>query len=483
VKATRAATLGLVDAVVEGDVRAEATAFAKRLLGDGLAVRRTSALRVPPASTEELNEFERAVRERSRCRLAPLHCVRAVRAAVELPFAEGLKREHELFLELMASSQARAQRHVFFAERELGRVPGVPEGTRPGELRSAGVVGAGAMGVSLALAFVDAGLPVVLLDASATSLERAMERARAHYARAVAAERLRPEAAAERLERLRPTLDYGALGQADIVVEAVAEDLGVKRAVFAALGKASKADAVCATTTRSLDVERIAESASRPEHVVGLHFDGPALDARLLEVARGPRTAPAAWATALKLGKTLGKVTVPILAGPGGIGARMGSELLAEARSLLEEGALPNQVDRALVEFGFAEGPFAGLPRQGLDGVTHPSESEPARPAGRSIGDAELVERCLLALINAGAKLVEAGTALRASDVDIVWVRAYGFPSYRGGPLFHADELGLPQVHQTLLELRRRSGAERWTPAPLIERLAATGGRFHTKAV
>lgn len=441
VSAARAAALKLVDAVVQGDLRAEARAFAARALGDGLPVRRTSELVVPPADPEQLDAFERAVRERSHGRLAPLHCVRAIRAAAELSFADGLKRERELFRELMASPQARALRHVFFAERELARVPGMPEGTRPRELRSAAVVGAGKEGVSLAMALADAGFSVTLFDTSHAELERGMAEVRGHYARAVEAERLRPEAAVERSGRIRPSVDERDLGAADLVVEAGPEDLGVKQATFSTLGRVCKTGAIIATTTRFLDVTRITEPARRAADIVGLAFDAPALEARLLEVAKTPATAPDVWATALKLGKTLGKVAVPVLAAPGGIGAAMAAELWREACSLVEDGAQAEQVDHALVEFGFAEGPFVALERLGL-----PRQATRTGEARRAVGDAEIVERCLQALINAGAKLVEAGTALRASDIDLVWVRAYGFPSYRGGPLFHADELGLRQI-------------------------------------
>jgi 3-hydroxyacyl-CoA dehydrogenase len=537
VSAERAQALGLVDAVIPGDLRAGALAFARKLVADGQPVRKASDVTAALEDPHLLDEFERGVRERSRGLLAPLHCVRAIRAAVELPFSEGLQRERELFAELMGSSQARALRHVFFSEREVARVPDLPEGQATRPVERTAVVGAGVTGTGLAIRLADAGLPVILVDASRENLERGMDRVRRHYAAAVASERLRADEAELRRQRIDSTLSYPDLAGADFVFETAAEDTSAKRAAFTALDAVCKPSAVLATTTAYCDADHLAWSIGHPENVVGMAFAGPAESARLVEVARTRRSAPDAWATALKLARTLGKIAVPVTASLGFVGGRMQAQQLREAYFLLEEGALPEQVDRALEEFGFAEGPLsaadragfdtlatyrklnedrllprertcnlieklcehgrrgrqagAGFYRYGAEGERRPdpeveellvAHSKARGIARRPISDDEIVERSLCALINEGAKILAEGVARRPLDVDIVWIHGHGFPAYRGGPLFYADELGIPHVHQTLLRLQRRLGPECWAPAPLIERLAAEKKGFYSTA-
>jgi 3-hydroxyacyl-CoA dehydrogenase len=453
---------------------------------------------------------------------APLACVDAVEAAVKLGVEDGLAYERERFLALSQTTASRALRHAFFAERAASKVPGLAADTPVRPIRSAAVVGAGTMGSGIATAFAGAGIPVTLVDTSQEALDRGLAAIRRNLDSAVAKGRLSGAEGARRIALVRGALAFDALAQADLVVEAVFEDLAVKEDVFRRLDAVAKPGALLATNTSTLDVDRIAQATSRPQDVLGLHFFSPAQVMRLIEIVRAAATAPDTLATALALAKRLKKTGVVAGVCDGFIGNRMLEPYLREAGLLLDEGALPEQVDRAIEAFGFAMGPLrmsdlagndigwairkrraaqypglrqARLPdllceagrfgqKTGAGWYDYAPGDRTARPspvvhdliarhagARREIGDQEIVERLVYALVDEGARVLEEGIALRASDIDLVYLMGYGFPPYRGGPMFYADTVGLPNV----LAAVRRFG---WTPAPLLVRLAGQGKGF-----
>ncbi|HXV59081.1 MAG TPA: 3-hydroxyacyl-CoA dehydrogenase NAD-binding domain-containing protein [Vicinamibacteria bacterium] len=524
-----AETLGILDAVVESAPIDSAVARARCLVGKSL--RRASRL----TARAEDSVFERATKSvagKARGMEAPHAAIEAVRAAVELR-ERGFEKERELFLQLLSSDQSRAQRHLFFAEREAHKVPGVPKGTPIHRIESVGVVGCGTMGRGITICFADAGIPVVVVENDADTLDRGLEKIRGIYASSVAKGRASQADVDVRLGRIRGTTDFAELAQADLVIEAVFEDMAVKKDVFGRLDRVCKSDTILATNTSSLDVNEIASSTSRPERVVGMHFFSPAHVMKLVENVRGKRTSPETIATVMGLVKRLDKVGVVVGVCDGFVGNRMLYAYRRQADFLLEEGALPQQVDRALYDFGLPMGPFAMADLAGLDigwavrkrqGATRSRHrryspiadricemgrfgqktgagwyryekgsrtpipdpevarliervSEEAGIVRRPIADEEIVERCIYALINEGARILEEGIALRAGDIDVVWVYGYGFPRYRGGPMFHADLVGLDNVKRALTRLHTSPG-DWMEPAPLLEKLASEGRRF-----
>ena len=534
--AVDALAAGAVDEIAGDDLVASAIAAAKRLATDAAAVRKSGRL-AAPAAREELFARARAdAAKRQRGQRAPQAAIDALAAAASLPLAEGLARERELFLALRASEQSAALRYAFRAEREVARVLGLAPDVKPREVRRAGVVGAGTMGAGIAMCFANAGIPVTLLDADAAGLARGIESIRRNYSASVRRGSLAQAAMQERIERIAPTLDWAALRDADLIVEAAFEDLGVKRQVFEKLDAIAKPEAVLATNTSYLDVATIAGFTQRPRDVVGMHFFSPANVMRLVENVRTPLTAPEVLATAMRVGHALGKVAVAVGGADGFVGNRMLMQRTRETFFLLEEGALPQDVDRALVDFGFAMGPFAVADLSGLDigwanrkaraylrrpGVRdcnlldqvcergrlgqktgagwyryEPGRRTPipdpeiealivghSRAAGierREIPAAEIVERCVWSMVNEAARILEEGVAARALDIDMVWLHGYGFPRWRGGPMYDADAVGLAAVYDAILRYRERFGPDFWTPAPLLEELARSGGRFTT---
>jgi 3-hydroxyacyl-CoA dehydrogenase len=534
ISAASAYRLGLIDEVVDGDLRAGALAFAQRVVAEQRAFRRVSELTAKLDEPDLLERYEASTAEKKPGLLAPLHCIQAVRAAIELPFADGLKRERELFVELMASPQAKALQHAFFGEREVAKVPGVPNDTPAREIGCAAVVGAGATGASIAMCFADARISVRLLDATQAELDRGLATIREHYADAVARDRLRQAQMDERLSRIRPTLSFDDLEDTDLVIEASCEELAAAREVFAKLDAVCKPTAILATNASGLDIDQLAATSMHPHEVMGMHFFTPVDQTRLLENVRGRRTAPEVCATAMKLGKLLGKIPVLVRASAGLVGERMLARQFREAFFLIEEGALPAQVDRVLCAFGFTMGPFMAIDLAGLDVAwcrrnahferltprekacnilekvceqgrlgqktgdgfyRYDSElnatSDPAieelivkhsRERGisrRTISDREVLERCLYCLIDEGARILEQGIVARPLEIDMIWIHGYGFPVHRGGPMFYADQNGLRVIYQSILEHGRHAGAEYWTPAPLLERLANEGQGFY----
>ncbi|HEX7416956.1 MAG TPA: 3-hydroxyacyl-CoA dehydrogenase NAD-binding domain-containing protein [Steroidobacteraceae bacterium] len=530
----RAHAIGLVDELASGELRASALGFARRLITERRAPRRTRDLAVPRVGAEVFARVAAQGAKRHRGYVAPVRALEAVRAAAELPWADGIARERAIFLELMQTPQSKAQRHVFFAEREVAKTPGLPQDLPTRPVRSAAVLGAGTMGQGIAVCFADAGIPTQLLDSDAASLQRGVAAIRKIYDTKVARGTLSSEAGAQRLALVSATQSYEQLAAADVVVEAVFEDLAVKQQVFREVDARAKPGAILATNTSYLSIDAIAAVTQRPQDVVGLHFFSPANVMKLLEVVRGARTGLEVQASAMRLGKMLGKVAVLVGNCDGFVGNRMLAKRTREAFFLLEEGATPWQVDQVLYDFGFPMGPFAVGDLAGLDigwrnrksrlAALTPREracnildelcelgrfgqksgagfyqydaqrTATADPlvealivrhsaavgiARRALDAREILERCLFALINEAAKILEEGIVTRALDVDIVWLYGYGFPRYRGGPLYYADQIGLASVLEGVQRYGRQLGAEYWTPAPLLERLVREGRGFY----
>ena len=529
-----AEAVGFVDEIADGDVRACAVNFARRLVTAGLGPRRAAALPPPEAAPEIFQRHEQAARKR-RGEPAPEKIVAAIRRAIDMPFADAVARARADFLALRDSPESKALRHAVFAEREVGKPPAGVASAAPRALGHVAVIGAGTMGQGIAIALLDAGLNVTLVETAEAALARAQERIAAHLHDSVSKGRMTMDQLELVLRRLTAASAIDAAAGADVVIEAVFEDIGVKRDVFGKLDAIAKPGALLATNTSYLDVAEIAGFTRRPEDVIGLHFFSPANVMRLVEIVRTDLSAPDALATGTALVKRLKKVGVICKGKDGFVGNRMLLPRTRECLFMLEEGALPEQIDAALTDFGFAMGPLAVGDLAGLDigwrnatlrrqlrelgrdcdlldrmvaanrlgqktgagwyrydaGSRKPMPDpaveamliEHARARGierRAIAPAEIVERCLIGMINEGAKIIDEGVVSRASDVDVVWLAGYGFPRYRGGPLFYADRLGARHVLERIRALRERFGAAYWTPAPALERLASAGRGFYS---
>ncbi|WP_312572427.1 3-hydroxyacyl-CoA dehydrogenase NAD-binding domain-containing protein [Stutzerimonas balearica] len=526
----------IVDELFEGDLVEAGLAYAQRLIDEGRGPRRTGeqTAGLEGADNAELIAAKHAeVAKRMRGLFSPLRCIAAVEAATKLPLAEGLKRERELFAECLQSPQRAALVHSFFAERQAGKIADLPADVKPRAVKSAAVIGGGTMGVGIALCFANAGIPVKLLEINEEALGRALQRARDTYGASVKRGSLTEEAMEQRLKRVEGVTGYAALADVDLVIEAVFEEMDVKRQVFERLDAVCKPGAILASNTSSLDLNQIAAFTRRPEDVVGLHFFSPANVMRLLEVVRGAKTSDEVLATAMAVGKQLKKVSVVVGVCDGFVGNRMVFQYGREAEFLLEEGATPGQVDGALRNFGMAMGPFAMRDLSGLDigqairkrqraelpadrdfptvsdklceagmlgqktgagyyryepGNRTPLENPDLAPMldaasrekgleRRELDEQYIIERTIYALVNEGAKILEEGIAQRASDIDVIYLNGYGFPAFRGGPMFYADSVGLDQVLAQVKALHARCG-DWWKPAPLLEKLAAEGRTF-----
>jgi 3-hydroxyacyl-CoA dehydrogenase len=465
---------------------------------------------------------------------APLACLEAVAASVTMPFEEGLKFERERFMHLRQTTESKALRHAFFAERAASKVPDVPADTPTRNIAKAAVIGAGTMGAGIAMNFANAGIPVTILEMQQEALDKGLATIRKNYENTVRKGKLTDDKLAQRMQLITGTLSYDAIAQADIVIEAVFEEMGVKEAVFRTLDKVMKPGAILATNTSTLDVNRIAAVTSRAQDVIGLHFFSPANVMKLLEIVRGAQTGKDVLATALALSKKLRKTGVVSGVCDGFIGNRMLEQYLRQAGFLLDEGCTPEQVDKAIERFGFAMGPFrmsdlAGndvgwyvRKRRALesphlvysktadllcergrfgqktgagwydykpgDRKAYPSQlvndmiaehSEELGIERRKVSDEEIIERLVYALVNEGANILEEGIALRASDIDMAYLAGYGFPLHRGGPMFYADTVGLPAVLRAMEGYARGRHGEAWAPAPLMVRLAVEGKAFN----
>jgi len=535
ISSEQAKEAGLVDEVVSGDLRAAAISYANRLLKENQGARRASQL---VASIDDPQAFFAAARERIgktwRGYPAPLAIVTCVEAAVSLPFAKGVALERQEFQKLVKSDESRALRHLFFAERQVSKIPDVPDDTATREIKSAALIGAGTMGGGIAMNFANAGIPVKMLELNQAALDKGLGIVRKNYAATVSKGRLTQDAMDKRMSLFKGVTRYEDIKDVDIVIEAVFEDMAVKKQVFAELDKVCKPGAILASNTSTLDVNEIAAVTSRPQDVLGLHFFSPANVMKLLEVVRARKTSKDVLATALKLSKSIKKVGVVAGVCDGFIGNRMLHGYFREAGFLLEEGALPQQVDKVIEDFGFAMGPFRVGDLAGLDvgwyirkrqAATRPAHlryskvadqvcelgrfgqktgagwyryeagnrnpipdpivedlivkaSKEAGIKRRQITNQEILERCIYALVNEGAEILEEGIALRASDIDVVYVHGYGFPRYRGGPMFYADMVGLDKVLESVKRFHAAHG-EYWKPAPLLERLATEGKKFN----
>ncbi len=531
--AAQAQQAGLVDQTAEGDPRATGIAFAQALLAKGTAPRRASAAQAKAAPAGLFDKYEAdAARKPGWPQLAAI--VRCVRAALEKPFAEGERVEAKEFAALVPSPSSKALRHLFFAEREAAKIPGLPRDTVLRTIGKVGIVGAGTMGGGIAMNFANAGIPTVLVEVNDDALRRGLGIVRKNYEASAAKGRLTAEQVQKRMGLLSGALDYAALAGCDLVIEAVFENLALKKEVCAKLGSVAKPGAILATNTSTLDVDALAQATGRPADVLGMHFFSPANVMRLLEVVRGAATAPDVLATVMKLATTIGKV--PVVSGVcyGFIGNRMGEVYMREAEFLIMEGAEPAQVDQAVEALGLAMGPCRMLDMAGVDvgaktvieygkvGGLPPDPSYRAlvqklfslgrfgqktqagyyRYEGRTpvadpavtdiakalaaehgivrrsdIGKDEIVERLLYPLINEGVKILEEGIAYRPGDIDIVWTAGYGFPDYRGGPMWMADTIGLRTIAERLAHYARVRGDRfgYWTPAKLLTDLAARG--------
>jgi 3-hydroxyacyl-CoA dehydrogenase len=529
--ADEALKAGLVDEMVDGDLTAAGVAFAERVLAEKRPLKKIREVDAKLAEVrgkpEVFAEFRKSVARQTRGFRAPENCIKAVEAAVNLPFDQGLKRERELFGELLTSPESKAQRYFFFAEREAAKIPDVPADTPAKEVRRAAVIGAGTMGGGIAMNFANASIPVTVVEVSQEALDRGLGVVRKNYEATASRGRLTAADVETRMGLIRGTTDWNALADADIVIEAVFEEMPIKREVFAKLDALAKPDAVLATNTSTLDVNEIASATRRPESVIGMHFFSPANVMRLLENVRGTKSSKTAIATAMAVGRRIGKVPVLVGVCYGFVGNRMLHQRGIQAEKLILEGALPHQVDKVLTDFGFPMGPFAMGDLAGLDvgwrirkgrGVASPvadricelgrfgqktgagyyrydkGDRTPIPDADvekiivdvatsmgitrRPISDEEILQRLVYPMVNEGAKILDEKIAIRASDIDVIWVYGYGWPVYRGGPMFWADSIGLRAIRDRLLEWERQTGDSFWAPAPLLARLADSGKSF-----
>ena len=525
--APEALALGLLDALAdEGRLREDAIAFARTIVADGRPVIRVRDREDKIAPARGRPEIFEAFRDRNarafRGFAAPGNIIAAIQAAVDLPFEEGMRREYELFRELLDGPQSAAQRYAFFAQRATSKVPDLPADTPTSQVRSVGIIGAGTMGGGIAMNFANVGLPVTLAETNQDGLDRGLSTIRRNYEASARKGRLTSAQVEERMASITPTLDLSALADVDLVIEAIYESLPAKTAIFAQLADIVRPGAILATNTSFLDVNQIAAATARPENVLGMHFFSPANVMRLLEVVRTATTAPSVLMTVLRLAKTIGKV--PVVSGVchGFIANRLMSPRGHQADQLALSGTTPADVDRVLYDYGFAMGQFQMMDLVGLDVIGRDSTErtlsgdlvargrlgqkqgggfydydENRRPTpspvaaeviaafGRDHGverqapktDDEILAWLLYPVVNEGARILDEGIALRASDIDVAAMLGYNWPAHTGGPMFWADSVGLPAVLETLRSWEAQYG-ERYRPSPLLERLVAAGETF-----
>jgi 3-hydroxyacyl-CoA dehydrogenase len=521
-----ALSAGLVDEIVEGGLMAGAIAFARRAVAEKRPLVLVRDRDDKLAASRDVAAFDAAAAnytKRARGQKAPFAAVEALRGAITLPVADALVRERELFVELRDGDQSKAQRHIFFAERDAAKMPELA-GVKAHEVGRAAVIGAGTMGGGIAMCFANAGIPVTVVETGAEALARGLDTITKNYRSTAARGGLKADEMEARIGRITGATDLAAVSDADIVVEAVFEDMGVKQDLFGRLDRIVKPDAVIASNTSYLDLDAIARSTARPESVVGMHFFSPANVMRLLEVVRGAATSPQTLATAVAVARKVGKAPAVVGVCHGFVGNRMLRIRTVEAERLLLEGALPQDVDGALTDFGFPMGPFAMSDLAGLDvswrmrkaqGLTAPvadqlcergrfgqktgrgfylyeQGSRTPKPdpevaqliadtaaqhgiAHTALGKDEFVERLLFPMINEGARILQEGIARRPGDIDVIWVYGYGFPAWRGGPMHYADSVGLAYIRDRLTAFASTTGDGRHRPAPLLEELAAAG--------
>ena len=520
--------MGLVDELVpEGKLREGALAFADKVIAEKRPLKkvRESNEKVEAArgKPEIFENFRKANARKFRGFKAPESNIKTIEAAVNLPFAEGLKRERELFMELMISPESAAQRYAFFAERQANKIPDVPDDTQTIPIKKVGVIGAGTMGGGISMNFANAGIAVTIVEVQKEALDRGIGVVRKNYENSAKRGRFTMEDVEKRMGLLTPSMNLEDLADCDLVIEAVYENMDVKKEVFGKLDKIVKQGAILASNTSYLNVDEIAAATSRPESVIGLHFFSPANVMRLLEIVRGEKTSKPVIATCMQLARKIGKVAVLVGVCPGFVGNRMLSQRQREANKLVLEGAMPWDVDRVLYDFGFPMGPFAMSDLAGLDigwvkekstsstlrevvcemdrrgqkngkGFYDYDEQRNAKPSpvtekiikdfvaksgknARSISDEEILERTIYPMINEGAKILEEKKAIRPSDIDVVWVNGYGWPVYRGGPMHYADFIGMDKVLAKMKQWQAEMGDD-FKPSALLEKLVAEGKKF-----
>ncbi|MFC1664248.1 3-hydroxyacyl-CoA dehydrogenase NAD-binding domain-containing protein, partial [Pseudomonadota bacterium] len=537
VSAKEALSSDLIDQIVEGDLKVASIVFAEQLIRQRRPARKTrdrdEKLRKPDDSSALLENTRKGIERKSRGLLAPFLCIDSVANAVRLPFVEGIKQERVMFVRCRNSEQSRAQRHGFFSEGLASKIPDVPANTRTTQISQAAVIGSGTMGAGIAMNFANAGIPVRLLDVSQAALDKGIGTIRNKYAGAVSKGRISAGDMKTCLALIEGASDYIELADVDIAIEAVFEDMALKKEVFTRLDRGCRPGVILATNTSTLNINEIAAVTTRPGKVIGTHFFSPANVMKLVEVVRGENTSKETVATVMRLAKKLGKAGVLVGVCDGFVGNRMYYSYTRQANFLLEEGALPQQVDNVIYKFGFPMGPFAVGDLAGLDigwrARQHRAKTQPTKQrhspiadricelgrfgqktgagwyryqAGnrtpipdpdieqlilsisnelaierRKIDNQEILERCIYSLVNEGAKILEEGLVVRSSDIDVIWLHGYGFPVYRGGPMYYADQVGLRKVYDTMSRLHDRHG-EPLKPAALLESLARQGKTF-----
>ena len=534
VAARELAKTKLLDSVVEADPVPAAIALAQRIVEEKLPLKKARDMSAKFPNAEAFFDFARgAIAPLAKNYPAPAKCIDAVEAAVLKPFDEGLKVERTAFVELLNSTESKALRHVFFATRAASKVPDVPSSTPMRPVKSVAVIGAGTMGGGIAMNFANVGLPVTVVETTQAALDKGLGVVKRNYESTLKKGRLSPAEFDKRLSLIKGTLSYDEIAHADLIIEAVFEDLQVKQQVFETLDAKAKPGAILASNTSTLDLNKIANFTRRPQDVVGLHFFSPANVTKLLEIVRGAKTAKDVLATSLGLAKEIKKIGVVAGVCDGFIGNRMLHAYSRQMQLLLELGALPQQIDKALENFGFAMGPFRVSDLAGNDigwairkrqYAEHPDlaratiadricelgrfgqktsagwydykpgdrtpipsevvtkiileESARSGQTRRKVSDQEIVERALYSLVNEGARILEEGIALRASDIDVVYIAGYGFPDFRGGPMFYADTVGLPNVLRAIRGFAKGYRGDVWAPAPLLEKLASENRTF-----
>ncbi len=529
VDAKECLAMGLLDDIVdESDLTGGAVAFAKKVVAEKRPLRKVrdqnAKVEAARGNTELFANFRKANARKFRGFLAPEHNIRCIEAAVNLPFEEGLKTEAKLFMELLTGPQSAAQRYAFFAQREAWKIPDIGGHTPIIPVNKVGIIGAGTMGGGIAMNFLNAGIPVTIVEAKQEALDRGVATIRKNYENTAKRGRLTMDDVEKRMKLLTPTMRFEDLAQVDLVIEAVFEEMAIKKDIFGKLDRICKAGAILATNTSGLNIDEIATAVKRPDAVIGLHFFSPANVMRLIEVVRAKETSKAVIATSMQLAKRLGKVAALVGVCPGFVGNRMLYYRGVATQSLLMDGVMPWDIDRVLYSFGMPMGPFAMSDLAGLDigwsketskgetirdllcemdrrgqktnaGFYDYDENRTAKPSpvtekivkdfvakhggnkstsGRSVSDEEILERCTYPMINEGAKILEEGKAIRASDIDVVWINGYGWPVYRGGPMWYADHIGLDKV---LAKLKQYQGPD-FKPSALLERLVKEGKKF-----
>ena len=534
VAADKALALGIIDKLIDGDLLAGATAFAREVAAKPAPKtrERNEKLGTPEQNAPIFAAARENARKKQRGLPAPVAAIDAIEAATKLPFAEGCQVEQDLFVKCLFSDQSKALIHVFFGEREVAKIPDIPKDTPLLPVNRIAVVGAGTMGGGIAMVFANAGIPVLLKEADQAALDRGMATIQKNYATSVKRGRFTQQFVDECLKRIEPTLAFEGFGAVDMVIEAVFEGMALKKEVFGQLDRHCKPGAILASNTSTLSIDEIAATTSRPEAVIGTHFFSPANVMRLLEIVRGKKTGKDVIATCMQLSKKIGKIGVLVGNCRGFVGNRMFGPYRREAQFLVEEGASIEAVDKALFDFGMAMGPLATGDLAGLDvgwrirkeyrhlekpGVRQPFAEDSLCELGRfgqktgggwykyddqrqasidpqviellkkwtgeagvpqrQISSDEIVDRCIYALVNEGARILEEGYALRAVDIDIIYLNGYGFPAFRGGPMWYADTVGLKKVYERILEFQKQHG-ELWEPAPLLKQLAKQGKGF-----